>query len=829
MASIDTNIFLNYKTLMIKSIFAYTLIILLAACTAKPASNQPTTTELPLRTATYSTPQVTPTGASTPALLPSPTMAPEVRINTGERAFFNGDYLRAQAEFQAAYDTSSVPAMKAAALWGLGRVKYSAGNKGQAIENLSDLVSNYSDNADAARANFLLGEIFFSLERYDEAIYAYTAYLEARPGILDGYVLERCGDAYTAVGNFSDAVAFYQKAMESPPDDNDTALQIKIAQTYASSGDTTTALGMYSTIAQTTTNDYIKAQMDLLEGQANLARGETDQAYAFFQDAVNKYPLAYDSYSALVALVNAGITVDELNRGLVDYYAGQPGYAVEAFQRYIDGSPENDGTALYYMALAYYDMGQFENAVVRWNAFIDGYSENPHWAAAWNGNASLPGRAYTQWYWLGDYDLAANSLLTFINHAPNDTNAPIFIMEAARIMERNGKLEEAANTWERVADEYPNIDQVPQALFWAGLTRYRAGRFDQATVTFQRDLQFSSTTSDQARAFFWIGKTKQIQGDTASAQVAWQQAAALDPTDYYSLRSADMLIKRSAFDPPAAISLIVDLAAERATADAWLRVTFNLPPETDLSTPGEMLDDPRLVRGTELWNLGMDDEARLEFEDLRSEKGDDPAASYRLANYLLDLGLYRSAIMAMRQVLTLAGMNTQAQTLAAPVYFNYVRYGLYYKDLIIPSAEQARFAPLFLFSVIRQESLFEGFVYSTAGARGLMQITPDTGKFIAGNLGWPQNYTSDDLYRPTINISLGVHYLDQQRTRFDGDLFAALAAYNAGPETAPIWLELSGPDPDLFLEVIRFEETRAYIRSIYENYNMYRTIYATVP
>jgi soluble lytic murein transglycosylase len=207
----------------------------------------------------------------------------------------------------------------------------------------------------------------------------------------------------------------------------------------------------------------------------------------------------------------------------------------------------------------------------------------------------------------------------------------------------------------------------------------------------------------------------------------------------------------------------------------------------------------------------------------------DPAESYRLANFLRELGLYRPAINAFRQVLTLAGMTTQAQTLAAPTFFNHIRYGLYYQDLVVPAAEQAKFDPLFLFSVIRQESLFEGFVRSSAGARGLMQITPDTGKFISDNLGWPPNYTSDDLYRPLVSISLGTTYLEQQGLRFDGDLYTALAAYNGGPENSSVWRSLSGSDSDLFLEVIRFEETRNYIRSIYEIYFMYRSLYQVFP
>jgi soluble lytic murein transglycosylase len=161
----------------------------------------------------------------------------------------------------------------------------------------------------------------------------------------------------------------------------------------------------------------------------------------------------------------------------------------------------------------------------------------------------------------------------------------------------------------------------------------------------------------------------------------------------------------------------------------------------------------------------------------------------------------------------------------APPYFGYVRYGLYYSDLVIPAAQENNFDPLFLFSVVRQESLFEGFVNSNAGARGLMQIVPTTGAQIASQLAWPFNYVEDDLYRPIVNVRFGAHYLANNRTYLDGDLYAMLAAYNGGPGNASAWQELSGPDPDLYLESVRFEETRNYIRNIYEIFVIYKRLY----
>ena len=204
----------------------------------------------------------------------------------------------------------------------------------------------------------------------------------------------------------------------------------------------------------------------------------------------------------------------------------------------------------------------------------------------------------------------------------------------------------------------------------------------------------------------------------------------------------------------------------------------------------------------------------------------DAIASFRLANHLVEIGMYRSAIFAAREVLTLAGLEDHSASLRAPAYFNYIRYGLYYHDLIIPEAERYGIDPLFLFSLVRQESLFEGFVSSSAGAHGLMQIIPATAAQIATELGWPSAYEDEDLYRPIVSVRFGSYYLSKNRDLLDGNWYAGLAAYNAGPGNAIAWRDLSGDDPDLLLEIIRFEETRDYIRFIYEIFSTYRSLYS---
>jgi soluble lytic murein transglycosylase len=107
-----------------------------------------------------------------------------------------------------------------------------------------------------------------------------------------------------------------------------------------------------------------------------------------------------------------------------------------------------------------------------------------------------------------------------------------------------------------------------------------------------------------------------------------------------------------------------------------------------------------------------------------------------------------------------------------------------------------------------------------------MQVIPPTGAAIAEALNWPPDYETRDLYRPMVSVRFGVWYLAEQRDRFDGDLFAALAAYNAGPGSAMRWMSAAEDDTDLFIELIDYEETRRYVRLIREHFEGYRWLYA---
>jgi soluble lytic murein transglycosylase len=117
---------------------------------------------------------------------------------------------------------------------------------------------------------------------------------------------------------------------------------------------------------------------------------------------------------------------------------------------------------------------------------------------------------------------------------------------------------------------------------------------------------------------------------------------------------------------------------------------------------------------------------------------------------------------------------------------------------------------------MRQESLFQPDARSAAGALGLMQIMPGTGRKIAAdlNLHLPGSYA---LFNVDTNIQYGTYYLRYTLNQLQGNPVLATAAYNAGPNRIQDWLpQQTMLDADIWAELIPFDETRNYVRRVME-------------
>ena len=505
---------------------------------------------------------------------------------------------------------------------------------------------------------------------------------------------------------------------------------------------------------------------------------------------------------------------------LVDYYAGSYDYAIEAFERYLATNPEdNDGSVYYFKGLCHYFNDEPRQAIIEYQTLIDNYPGNAYWTPAWDEIG------YVQWVVLDEYTNAAQTYLSYVNNAASSPDAPTFLYEAGRIYERNDDLEDAAQTWLRMMNEYPSSDLSYRGLFMAGISFYRLARYDEALQTFQRMLVLSTSQADKSKAYLWMGKSYLALGDEENARAAFTSGQNADPTDYYAIRSGELLEGRGMFDIEEGYDLGYDLDYERPEGEAWLRTTFNIPAETDLSGLGDLQNNARIRRIQAYWQISQYSQAINEAELLRAELQGDPLNLYRLMNYLVDLDLYQPAIYACRNILSLAALD-DLTSLTAPIYFTHIRFGAYFREMIVTAANDYNIHPLLLYALVRQESMFNPFITSAVGASGLAQIMPATGKENVDLLNWPSNYESDDLLKGEVSIELGAFYLSRMQKYLSGNMQAALAAYNAGAGNAEQWLALSNNDPDLFLEVIRASETQDYLVQIMEFLNIYQLVYA---
>ena len=142
-----------------------------------------------------------------------------------------------------------------------------------------------------------------------------------------------------------------------------------------------------------------------------------------------------------------------------------------------------------------------------------------------------------------------------------------------------------------------------------------------------------------------------------------------------------------------------------------------------------------------------------------------------------------------------------------------LRFPLSYSDKIHENAVEQNLNPVILFGLVRRESAFNKNAHSPVGARGLMQIMPQTGKQIAKDLN--ERWTGkNDLFNPVKNLKYGSYYYQKLLNQFDGHYALALAAYNAGPSRVKKWLPDESIPADIWIETIPFRETRDYVTSV---------------
>jgi soluble lytic murein transglycosylase len=381
---------------------------------------------------------------------------------------------------------------------------------------------------------------------------------------------------------------------------------------------------------------------------------------------------------------------------------------------------------------------------------------------------------------------ATTALSGFAQTYPSDTAAPTALYVLGDALFDRGDWSGTDRWFGELIARYPADARSSVARFRLAARAYRDGQLDSAAALYQGEVTAGGPQRTGAR--FWLGKVALARGDSAAARAAWRALARDDSLGYYGLRA-----RRETDLPPVAIA--------RASA------SVSAPPA------GVAVG---LARIDTLLLAGLDSEAQVE---VRAVLGRPPQDLEALLAWSEGLGLRGFGSAGVR-------LGWQA-FIKAPADVRVLRAIYPWPARSAVEAEALEFGvdATLLVAIIRQESVFDVEALSPAGARGLAQLTQGTAALTARGLDvtfYPAWITVPDL-----NLHLGAAHLAELLRRYTR-LEAAIAAYNAGGSPVNRWLERDGADdPDQFIELIPYPETRGYVRSVLRNRELYRALYAT--
>ncbi|ENM5935022.1 transglycosylase SLT domain-containing protein [Vibrio mimicus] len=278
---------------------------------------------------------------------------------------------------------------------------------------------------------------------------------------------------------------------------------------------------------------------------------------------------------------------------------------------------------------------------------------------------------------------------------------------------------------------------------------------------------------------YWLGRSEMALGKKKEGTERLK--ALLGQRSFYSVAAAKVL-KQSVNYPTSTVTL--DMILIKAHKKALVRID-------------ELIALDKVIAAKSEWRWLLERVSQKEKE--------------MLAAYAANAGWHQMTITA---------------TISASLWDNnQLRFPVVHQNLFNLHGQKNGIDPITLMSLARQESAMDSDAQSPVGARGLMQIMPDTARYTARK--YQLSYSNpDELYQVGKNIEIGSRYLSSLLERYDQNRILAFAAYNAGPSRVDTWLKRSQGKLDAygFIEAIPFAETRGYVQNILMFETYYRDL-----
>jgi soluble lytic murein transglycosylase len=356
--------------------------------------------------------------------------------------------------------------------------------------------------------------------------------------------------------------------------------------------------------------------------------------------------------------------------------------------------------------------------------------------------------------------------------------------------------QDALKYYRRLLEAHPDGRYGDRASWRVGWGDYGAGRFEDAATVMEKAARLRPRANTTPALLYWSGRARKELGQVERARALLDETYARYAHLYHGIRAREALQQLPAGPYTAAVD------AGAATPAPALRET--LPPAAH-------------ERVRQLLLIERLEEAESELKALPSS----PQVQGTLAWLEWKRGRLRPAITAMKRAYP-EYMGEKGDQLPPEAWR--ILYPLQFTEVLRGKAVEEGLDPALVAALVCQESTFDPDAVSVAGARGLMQIMPPTGRSLARRFGitWKRQV----LHQPETSLDFGTHYLRGLMDRFGGRVERALAAYNAGPHRVDTWTagraEMSAEE---FIENIPFSETRLYVMTILAGQEQYRRIY----
>ena len=554
---------------------------------------------------------------------------------------------------------------------------------------------------------------------------------------------------------------------------------------YLAVADSAAAEAFLDQTVASISNDGRRARGWATLGELRRARGDREGALSAFRSVLDAVDRGSAATLAATALVESGTpSTDELPAlGRVLQRGGETGLALEVYDRYLEeASTAPPATLRLARARLLSGAGRLPEARDEF-ASLAGTNDPEVGASALDNLARVHRR-------LGAGDAAEAAQERMVERFPGSREAVDFIFFRADADHDAGRLPQAMEGYGQTASMAPTMDRAGLARMRLGQLHIGAGDHRRAAAVFEDYLADFPNGRRWQEAAYWAAWTRLRLGDRELAARHVTLVTRGDPLSYYAFLGAELL--GESYDP-------------------------ELDPDPPFDESGVFWMYEPLREAGLLRRAGMNSAAAEVAARLVDRAEESPGALLRLAEGLIAEGMYIEGIR----------VGGRAQSAGYPRSPRLVRaaYPLPYRDVIFDEAAKHEVDPFLMAALIRQESAFNAEIVSGAGAIGLMQVMPATGRELARREG-PRPFSPTALRVADVNLHLGSRYLAQMLARYDGWLPLVLSAYNAGPSRANRWRRLpEASDLQRFTERIPFFETRNYVKSVERNLRIYRWLY----